>query len=135
MLKIAKSVEYSIFALRYIHMNTNGNCISAKEISEKENIPFDLLAKILQKMVRKGLVISQQGNRGGYSLSAPPEKISLLEIINSVDQNIQLTNCLFDGATKSDCDRINNCCIRNPMTKIQDKIVDVFGSTKLSEII
>ncbi len=135
MLKIAKSVEYSIFALRYIHYNSNTLCVSAKEISEKENIPFELLAKLLQKMVRKGLVVSQQGNKGGYTLAVSPDNLSLLEIINSLDQNIQLTNCMFEGATKDDCGRLVDCCIRNPMSKIQNRLLDVFGSTKLSELI
>ena len=135
MLKLAKSVEYAIFALKYIAENPQSDCISTKEISEKMNIPYDLLAKILQRLVKDELIYSIQGTKGGYSLRVQPGDVSITRIINAVDQKIQLTDCMFHGATTNDCGRVETCCLRSPLSRIQDKINILFDNTTLMEII
>lgn len=133
MIKISKSVEYSILALKYISDN-NDERVSSSTISKNLNIPYDLLAKLLQKLVRKGIVKSEQGKYGGYSLIVPSEKLNILTIINALDENVQLTNCAFDDATSDDCSRINNCYIRDPFLILQDKINAMFESITLHEL-
>jgi Rrf2 family protein len=133
MIKISKSVEYSILALKYISDNSDTH-ISSSTISNNLNIPYDLLAKLLQKLVRKGIVKSEQGKYGGYSMIIPSEKLTLLKIINALDENVQLTNCSFDEATNEDCARINNCYIRNPFLNLQNKINTMFDSITLNEL-
>lgn len=136
MFKISKSVEYSLLAIRYISRNsiTDGN-INAKKISAEENIPFELLAKLLQKMAKNGIIQSVQGTKGGYKLIEDLNKLTLLQLINAIEQNIQLTDCSFEGATKENCGRIEDCCLRNPLTNLQNKINDIMSQTKVSEII
>ncbi|MBK8947091.1 MAG: Rrf2 family transcriptional regulator [Ignavibacteriae bacterium] len=133
MIKISKSVEYSILALKYISENKEIK-LSSSTISGELNIPYDLLAKLLQKLVRKGIVKSEQGKYGGYSLIVPSEKLTILQIINALDENIQLTNCSFENATTENCGRLNNCFIRTPFLNLQNKINDMFGSITLREI-
>ena len=135
MLKIAKSVEYSILALKYIKEKSNSGCVTAKEIAENENIPYDLLAKILQKLVKNKIVESHQGNRGGYSLGIKLNNLFITDLIFAVDQNIQLTDCMVENPTINDCARFENCCIKDPLSRIQYKINDVLKSTTLMEII
>ncbi len=135
MLKISKSVEYSILALKYISDHGGDEKINAKRISQEVNIPFELLAKLLQKLARKGIIISEQGTKGGYKLNYSPEKLTILTILNAIEQDIQLTDCSFEGATSNDCARMDNCCLRNPLTNIQSKIIKMFDQTSLAEII
>lgn len=135
MLKIAKSVEYAIFAIKYISENQDLECVSTKEISEKVDVPYDLLAKIMQKLVKDGIIISRQGTNGGYSLNVSPDKITFTRLINALDQKIQLTDCMVDVPSAEDCRRVNDCCIRSSLFKIQTKINRVFDETLISEII
>lgn len=135
MLKIAKSVEYSVLALRYIAENQEFGSISTKEIAEKENIPYDLLAKLMQKLVHHNIIKSKQGKQGGYSLNISPNVLSLNDIIIAVDQKVQLTDCMVENPTTEDCGRVENCCLRNPLSKIQERITDLFRETTLKEII
>ena len=135
MLKIAKSVEYSILALRFIANNQDLECVSTKEISERENIPYDLLAKLMQKMVKHNIILSKQGKMGGYTLNVRPEQISINDVILALDEKVQLTDCMFDNATTNDCARMTDCCLRSPLNKVQDKIVDLFKETTLKEIL
>lgn len=135
MLKIAKSVEYAIFAIKYIAENQEAGRVSVKEIAEKVDIPFDLLAKIMQRLVKDGIIISHQGTYGGYSLNVSPDKISFTRLINALDQKIQFTDCMVESPTKDDCKRVADCCIRSPLFKIQNKINQVLDTTLISEII
>lgn len=135
MLKISKSVEYSLLALKYISDHKGEERINAKKISVEENIPFELLAKLLQKMTKYGIVKSIQGTHGGYLLAVEPEELNILTVMNAVEQKVQLTDCTFEGATTDDCARMENCCLKNPLTNIQNKIIDLFGKTTLAEII
>ena len=135
MLKIAKSVEYSILAIKYINDNRSKGSLTAREIAENENIPYDLLAKILQKLVRNGIIKSVQGNKGGYLLDVSLSKLFINDLISAVDQNIQLTDCMVENPTKNDCARYEDCCIKDPLNKMQNKINEVLKSTTLMEII
>lgn len=135
MLKIAKSVEYSILALRFIANNQDLECVSTKEISVKENIPYDLLAKLMQKLVKHNIIISKQGKLGGYSLNIIPEQLSINDVILALDEKVQLTDCMVENPSTSDCGRVGDCCLRSPLSKIQDKMIDLFKHTTLQEIL
>jgi len=135
MLKIAKSVEYALFAIKYIHESGNRECVSVKEISDSMNIPYELLAKIMQRMVKNGIITSQHGTNGGYILNNKPEAIFLGQVVGSLGLKIQMTDCLVHDPSESDCARFRTCCLRSPISKIQDKINLLFDNTTVQELI
>ena len=133
MLKISKSVEYAILSLKYISDNNNFK-VNSKTIASELNIPYDLLAKILQKLVKKEIVKSEQGKFGGYTLLVPSKDLTILQIISALDENVKLANCTFENATIEDCSRVKDCCIRNPFLNLQNKINEMFQSITLQEL-
>jgi Rrf2 family protein len=137
MLKLSKKIEYGLLAMQYIASNIENNrekVISAKEISSKLNIPFEFLSKTLQKLMKSGLIESQQGNKGGYILAKSPDSTSLAEIIIALDEKAELVEC-FTTQNDSTCSRTNKCSIRGPIKNIQNKIDRVFKSTTLAELL
>lgn len=135
MLKLSKKIEYAILALKYIAENSEKECLSTKVISKNAKIPYDLSAKILQQLVRSGIIKSTQGNRGGYSLNMPVDKINLGQIASAVEDDVQITNCMYDNASHEDCARIEDCCIKSPLSRVQQQINEVFNKTYLNEIV
>lgn len=133
MIKISKSVEYSILALKYISDN-DSNGISSRKISDDLNIPYDLLSKLLQKLAKEKIIKSKQGKYGGYNLLISTEELTILRIIDALDENVQLTNCTFESADKNDCARIDNCYIRSPFWNLQNRINEMFESITLNEL-
>ncbi len=133
MIKISKSVEYTLLALKHID-DSEGKKISSRSISTDLNIPYDLLSKLLQKLVKNNILISEQGKYGGYSLLMPANKLTVLRIINALDENVQLVNCSVENATLEDCSRINSCYIREPFFNLQNKINQMFESLTLKEL-
>ena len=79
MLKLTRKVEYALIALRYMQRNREGNCASAKEISNLYNIPLPLLSKILQNLSRANIIHSIRGPHGGYLLNVNPENTVVIE--------------------------------------------------------
>lgn len=134
MIKISKSVEYSLLALRYIADKEKINTPSSRNISTELKIPYELLSKLLQKLVRKGIIKSTQGKYGGYNLLVPEERLTVLQVVEALEENVQLTNCTIDNANKEDCDRIDDCCIRSPFWNLQNKINNLFNNITLKEL-
>lgn len=66
---------------------------TAREISDLYHLPFEILAKTMQKMKDFGLLVSSQGSRGGYHLSAKLESATLLEFIESLEGNQSVVTC------------------------------------------
>ena len=133
MLKLSKKVEYGLIAMR--HIATMNNQISTvKEISDRYNIPSDVLAKVMQKMTRGKLIVSHQGAMGGYSLARSANDISVMDVIGVVEgTQVSIAQC-FAEAPES-CSIFANCTIKNPLGKIQHNLVHVFASMKVSEIV
>ncbi|HEX2983453.1 MAG TPA: Rrf2 family transcriptional regulator [Ignavibacteriales bacterium] len=135
MIKLPKAVEYGILALKYLNDVQDFRCVSVKEIAEKANIPYDLLAKIMQKFAKKGYIESTQGSSGGYKLSKRPDEISLSEIIIVLDYKMQFTDCMESDKPLDACARFGNCPIHDPLYKIQSRIHSLLNEVKLAEII
>lgn len=89
----------------------------------------------MQKLVKHNIILSKQGKFGGYALNVSPEQLSINDVILALDEKVQLTDCMVEKPTENDCTRVNNCCLRSPLSKVQDKIVDLFKQTTLHEIL
>lgn len=135
MLKLSKKIEYAVLALKYIAENSDEECLSTKVISQNAEIPYDMSAKILQQLVRNDIIKSTQGNRGGYSLNISPDKLNLGQIASAVEEDVQLTNCMYENASHEDCARIKDCCIKSPLNKVQNQINEIFNKTFLNELV
>ena len=135
MLKLSKKTEYALMAVKFIAKKTDGNSVTAKEISDGYNIPYDLLSKVLQQLTKKKVIKSFQGIKGGYSLSKDPNSVTLIDIIRAVESNYQITECIKDGSTEKDCTHFNCCMIRDPLAKVQKEIDKLFRSLTIHQIL
>jgi Rrf2 family protein len=89
------------------------------------------MAKVLQRLVRTGLLVSTQGTRGGYMLSRPPVSISVADVIQAIDGPFTVTACSTD---KHDCDQYSKCNVRGPLWQIRERIVATLGMVSIAEM-
>ena len=129
MLKLTKKLEYALISLSYMNINKE-QLSSSKEISKKNNIPNDILAKVLQKMTRLGYIRSTKGVKGGYRLNKKIEKISLKTFIEDIEGPIGLVDCSID----QDCMQLTDCSIRSPINQINNNIRDFFNKILIKDI-
>lgn len=133
MVRLSKKAEYALIAIRHIAAH-RGQLVTAKEISEAYNISFDLLAKVLQRLAKSGLVVSQHGMRGGYALAGRPEEVRVASVINAVEgSHPVIVQCLSEGPES--CGVFSVCTIKSPLSKVQANIDRAFNSMMLSEIV
>ncbi len=81
----SRSAEYAIRALVYMARVPEGKYAMTRVIAEEEQIPVHFLAKILQELARKGLLKSNKGPSGGFTLRIPADEICLLQIVEAMD--------------------------------------------------
>jgi Rrf2 family protein len=134
MFKLSKKVEYGLMAIKYIANECEFNPCSAKAISRKNKIPYDLLSKILQRLKNEKILTSVKGIKGGYKLTKTPDKISLSAVLNAIEGTNYILDCGMHDNPDS-CSIYDSCIISDPMQKIQKSIINYFNTTKLSEIV
>lgn len=133
MLKLTKKADYGLIALRHLSVNVR-RCASAKDIAEAYRIPLPLLSKVLQKLAKAGLLISEQGTNGGYRLARDPHDISALEVIRTIDGPIILTHCFTEHAEPVECGQSSLCPVREPLRKVHEGILRLLSGISISDM-
>ena len=75
MLRLSKKADYALMAMKHLALSADRGSSSAREIAEQYDIPIELMAKVLQRLVQRGLLLSHQGTRGGYQLARQPVRM------------------------------------------------------------
>ncbi len=128
-MQLSRAVEYGVRAMQYLA--SRESMCHVDEISEKMGIPQSFLRKILQRLVTARLVRSHRGFAGGFSLSRPPDDISLLEIMESVDGQLFFNPCLKPEAAGSACMLDHNCSLQRAISTAQGAFKQVLAGWTL----
>ncbi|MGO9242909.1 MAG: RrF2 family transcriptional regulator [Bryobacteraceae bacterium] len=131
MLKLTKKTDYGLISLKHLAVHRGHGSASAKELAEAYRIPMPMLAKVLQKLVREGFLVSEQGTNGGYRLARDPDTMTALEVIRAIDGPIILTNCF---AAHGDCDLSPQCTVREPLRRVHEEILKLLDSITISDL-
>ena len=131
MLRLSKKTDYALMALKDLAASEPQMSSSAREIAARYDIPVELMAKVLQRLSRRGLLVSHQGTRGGYRLSRPATQISVADVIQAIDGPIHVTACSDEDET---CDQYSKCNIRDPLWQLKNRIVSSLESFTLQEL-
>lgn len=131
MLRLSKKADYALIAMKHLALRPEQAASSAREIAEQYNIPVELMAKVLQRLARKGLLASHQGTRGGYHLSRLPSKISVADVIEAVDGPLAVTAC---STHEDNCDQFSKCSVRDPLLKVKERILLALQECSITEL-
>jgi Rrf2 family protein len=130
-MKISRSAGYGLLAIGYIAQHRGEKIILSDTISKKYDIPLEYLLKIMQQLVRAGVLRSKRGPRGGFSLAKSPNKITMLEIVEAVEGPLTSDLMMTEHAPR------DKFCIKTE--KVHENATAaakrVLKSTKLSDLI
>src|SRR5260370_1203186 len=129
MLKLTKKADYGLIAMR--HLACHGGHCSAKDMADAYGIPQEALAKILQRLVKAGLLSSHHGTHGGYVLARDARQISAFDVIRAIDGPMFITSCY---SNLHDCGQSSRCTIREPLRKVSESIEHVLTRMKISDM-
>ena len=138
MLRLSKKSDYALMAMKHLAVKTASaspspasSSTSAREIAEQYDIPIELMAKVLQRLARRGLLTSHQGTRGGYTLARSTASISVADIIQAIDGPLTVTACSTED---EQCEQFTKCNVRDPLWRIKDRILAALSTCSLAEI-
>lgn len=128
---LSKSCVYGLRAGLYMASNDNGQYISIKEMSDKLNISFHFLTKILQQLNGAGLVESHKGPNGGVKLTKKGEEINLFDIVVAIDGEELFTECALG---LPGCGTEKPCPLHEKWAGTRDGIRAMLENTNLVEL-
>jgi Rrf2 family protein len=131
MLRLSKKADYALIAMKHLAQKHRATSTSAREIAEQYDIPIELMAKVLQRLVRNRLLVSTQGTRGGYMLGRASSSISVADVIEAIDGPFTVTACSTD---KHDCEQYSKCSVRDPLWQIRERIAATLGTVTLADM-
>jgi Rrf2 family protein len=113
---ITRATEYAIRAVLYMASQPQGEIIFKKDICRAQEITPAFLTKILQPLIKAGIVGSQRGVGGGFYLAKPASEVNLFDIIKTQEGPLYLNQCLIKEGS---CDREFFCPVHGAWQEIR----------------
>ena len=119
-MQVSRELDYGVRAMVVLSAHERG-VLSKRAIADEFRIPVNFLALILPKLVRRGLVESLPGPKGGYRLARPASRISMFDVIVAIEDHVAFNRCL---EKKSGCDLSGRCPVTDIWKKLQCDAMD-----------
>lgn len=132
MLQLTRDGEYAVRAVIHLSSQPEGTVSLISEIAETQEVPKSYLSKIMQHLVKSGLVKSRRGAKGGFTLARPASEITLRETIEALEGPIFLNVCLIK---RGECHRDDLCPVHPVWKEAQRKLVEVLDSKTMADLV
>ena len=126
---LTKNSDYALQALVFLAQEER--LISAKEISEKQRIPYQYLRKILQKLIGARYVESKEGGQGGFRITTDPAKIKLVDVMKVFQGEVQLVDCMFQ---KKICHSKKTCILREHIKEAEELVIKKLKGVTIKDL-
>lgn len=134
MLRLNKMTDYAIRVVRAIYLDPD-KVVTSVVISERENVPLPILFKVLRILNTAGVINSRRGRGdkvGGYELLVDPAKLTLLDLIQVVQGDVFLSDCLQDDTV---CCHRHSCGVHVEMQRINDVLRKECAAKSIKELV
>ncbi len=129
---IKREYDYAIRICAYLASHYQQNAVSLSIISRRLLIPNSFARKIVHKLRKSGLIDSVQGKYGGILLTQDPTQVSILDVLEAMDYNSSVNECLINPAI---CPLVGLCKIHIFFAEVEKQILNSFREKKLSDFI
>lgn len=130
MLRLSKMTDYGTLLLAQMAQRPDA-VHTATELSEATHVGAPTVSKLLKQLTRGGLLTSQRGANGGYSLARKPDEITAADIIDTIEGDVGITECSTDH---SHCDLEASCNVGGAWQRINVAIRDALRDVTLTEL-
>ncbi|MGE5405706.1 MAG: RrF2 family transcriptional regulator [Candidatus Saccharibacteria bacterium] len=130
-MQITRQTEYAIRTLLELATAPEGHLVSAKTISERQDVPEGFLLKTIQLLARAGFVVTQRGIQGGVRLARPADKITIADVLTVVEGPLALNVCMSPGFQ---CTNQPTCRVHQILSRAQHALVEELSKETLADI-
>lgn len=131
-MKITTRSRYGVRLMLELARNFDKGQVLLKDIARNEEISEKYLSLIIIPLRTAGLVQSTRGAHGGYSLTRPPEEITLKDIVQVLEGGISLVDCVENS---SSCSRSQTCVSRDVWSIVSERISQTLESISLGDLL
>ena len=128
---LTKNSDYAIRALIAL-AEDSATFLSAKEIAQKQSIPYQFLRRILQDLIKNDLIVSKEGGGGGFKILVDPKDVNVVDVIKIFQGGLQLSECMFRDKL---CRHRSNCSLRNEMKRVETVVEKEFSRITLQKLL
>ena len=133
MFKINKKIEYALMALKHMSDKDSGSLTSVKELCDEYKMPFDVMSKVMQKMVSGKLLESAQGAHGGYCIITDLADVSVLDLYEMIMGEKPIAKCISDK--KTECSMHDTCNVIQPMIKLNEQLRAFYNTINICDLL
>ncbi|WP_187261887.1 RrF2 family transcriptional regulator [Pontibacter beigongshangensis] len=130
---LSKTVEYALRAIVYVALNdSKGQKVGIKEIANVLELPLHFMGKILQDLVRKGIIASVKGPHGGFYMHRPASDVGILEVVKTIDGLEAFKKC---GMGMKQCSDSHPCPLHDDIKMYRERLLKVFKSKTIQDLV
>ncbi len=126
-----QTAEYALRAMAHMALLPPGSPVRAKDLSAATGIPSDYVSKVLRRMVREGLLLSQKGHGGGFKLAKAPAEIRFYDVLAAADAIFDPKRCAFGWGA---CGEGEPCPLHDAFSKLKEGILAWARNTTLADV-
>ncbi len=130
-MRLTKAAEYAVRCVFFLCFRGVGVICNRKEIAATMDIPDQFLGKIAQQLARAGIIDIVQGAKGGYRLLVPPEKLTLLDVVESIIGEIYLNDCVIRPES---CLQSRMCSVHRVWEQARDQLRETLQKASFKNI-
>ena len=132
-MRLTRAGEYAVRCVMCLARNGGtDSVVSRQEVADCGNIPSHFLGKIAQQLSRAGIIEILQGARGGYHLLIPPEKLTLLDVIEAIIGEIFLNDCVVRPES---CHASSGCAVNTVWMKARDQLRETLSQVTFAQLL
>jgi len=129
--RISRVTDYGIVVMAHLAECADGDSRNARELAEDTQLPAPVVSKILKSLTRAGLLVSQRGSKGGYSLARTPDEIPVVDIITALEGPVGITECTTHPGA---CAQESSCQVRGPWQRINGAVHAALARITLADL-
>ena len=131
--KIHRKVEYAMVALKHMAQKQPDQLTTVKEICSQYGCPFDATSRVMQVMVQKKLLKSEQGAQGGYRILRDLTDVTLYDLIEAVVGPMSVVRCLEVDNPR--CEMSQTCNVIQPLAQLNDQLIAFYKGIVIAELL
>jgi len=132
MIRLSRLADYGIVLATCCARDSDKDTFTSRELASRTGLPLPTVGKILKALCRHGILVSQRGPHGGYSLARPANTITVAELIEALDGPIALTEC--NASVAGLCDMESTCPVRSNWQIINRTVASALGNLTLLQM-
>lgn len=133
MVKLGKLTDYGLLLLTCIARSSGESLRTARDLASETGLPLPTVSRLLQELLKSGLLHSHRGTKGGYALARKPAEISIVDVVAALEGPIALTECSTE--VSGACDLEPSCPIKSNQRVINQAVRGVLETITIADLV